>query len=165
MKGSRRVIGWIAVACGAAFVLLGAMPIFQGIHLEGVFIGLAAFIGGAWVLVGPEVRRSFRQLVGVWARQGRRDRSEREARRGAESAADPLLAVRILRLAREHGGLLTLAQVAMELNVPLQSAEAGLEECVRAGNALADYDIAHSHPVYRFPEFAPPQVDTDGDGR
>ena len=69
---------------------------------------------------------------------------------------DPLLPVRILRLAKDHAGIITVAQVAIELNVPLAHAEAGLAECVRAGNAMPDYDIAHAHPLYRFPEFLPP---------
>jgi hypothetical protein len=41
--------------------------------------------------------------------------------------------------------------------VPLDQAEAGLAECVRAGNAVPDYDIARAHAVYRFPEFIPPE--------
>ena len=44
----------------------------------------------------------------------------------------------------------------MELNVPLDQAQAGLDECVRAGNAFPDYDIARGHALYRFPEFAVP---------
>ena len=67
---------------------------------------------------------------------------------------DPLLPVRILKLAREHKGTLTVAEVAIGLNVPLDQAEAGLSECVRAGNAIPDYDIARAHALYRFPEFA-----------
>ena len=167
MKGLKRIIGWLAVACGAVLVFMGALPIFEGIHWEGVFIGLGAFAAGAWVLAGPEVRKSFGHLVGIWARD-RRPKPAREPRQVPPETApamDPLLPVRILRLAQEHHGILTLAQVAMELNVPIASAEAGLSECVRAGNAVADYDIAHAHPLYRFPEFAPTSVDTDRDGR
>jgi hypothetical protein len=70
---------------------------------------------------------------------------------------DPLLPVRILRLAKDHEGILTVAQVAIELNVPLDHADAGLAECVRAGNAIPDYDIAHAHPLYKFPEFLAPE--------
>lgn len=67
---------------------------------------------------------------------------------------DPLLPVRILKLAREHKGILTVAQVAISLDVPLDQAEAGLSECVRAGNATPDYDIPRAHAFYRFPEFS-----------
>ncbi len=159
MKGSKRVLGWIAVACGIVLVFVGASPIFLAIHWEGIFLGLAAFVAGALLLVGSEVRQSFRHLVGLWAgdRRDSRAKTRRQMPAEAGAAADPMLPVRILRLAREHGGILTLAQVAMELNVPIPMAEAGLAECVRAGNAVQDYDIAHSHPLYRFPEFAPPE--------
>ncbi len=68
----------------------------------------------------------------------------------------PAAAVRVLKLARELGGVLTVAQVAMELNVPLDQAQAGLDECVRAGNAFLDYDMARGHALYRFPEFVGP---------
>ena len=44
----------------------------------------------------------------------------------------------------------------MELTVPLDHAEAGLTECVRAGNAIPDYDIPRGHALYRFPEFTAP---------
>ena len=163
VKGIKRVIGWIAVACGVVLAFMGASPIFEAIHWEGVFLGLGAFVAGAWVLVGPEVRQSFRHLVGIWVqdRRSRQARGQREVKRETPAAVDPLLPVRILRLAQEHHGVLTLAQVAIELNVPIPSAEAGLAECVRAGNAVADYDIPHSYALYRFPEFASPQVDTE----
>ena len=66
--------------------------------------------------------------------------------------------MRILKLAKGHGGILTVAEVAMDLNVPLDQAEAGLSECVRAGNAVPDYDIQRAHAVFRFPEFLEPDA-------
>jgi hypothetical protein len=67
--------------------------------------------------------------------------------------------VRILKLAKSRGGTLTVSEVAIELDVPLDHAEAGLEACVRAGNALPDYDVARGHMLYRFPEFIDPGED------
>jgi hypothetical protein len=66
---------------------------------------------------------------------------------------DPLLAVRVLRLASEHGGKLTVAQTAMELDVSLDAAETALDECSRKGGAYMDADPKSGIPAYRFPEF------------
>jgi hypothetical protein len=71
-------------------------------------------------------------------------------------AIDPLLPVRILRLAREKAGALTVSEVAISLNVPLEQAEEGLRACVRAGNATMDYDVTRGFTFYTFPEFLPP---------
>jgi len=64
--------------------------------------------------------------------------------------------VSILKLAREKGGLLTVSTVAMELGMPLDVAEAGLDECARRGAAASEYDEARNTVFYRFPEFLPP---------
>jgi hypothetical protein len=155
MKLSQRIIGYGAVALGAISILVGALPWFHVVG-EAYVVGFVLFGAGAWILAGPELRDTARRAF----------KAAREARRGARRAAgrpgrvpviiDPLLPVRILKLAREQGGTLTVAQVAMELTVPLDHAEAGLNECVRAGNAIPDYDITRAHALYRFPEFAAP---------
>ena len=71
----------------------------------------------------------------------------------AEPKGDPLLAVRALRLASENGGRLSVAQTAMELNVPLAAAEAALDECAARGSAYIDVDPSNGIASYRFPEF------------
>ncbi len=156
MKLTQRVIGWALVAFGAVSIFAGASPVFEAIHLEGVLIGLASFGAGAWVLAGKELRGTIRRGLQAW--QDSRRSARRVSQRGPGAAAlmDRLLPVRILKLARELGGVLTVAQVAMELNVPLDQAQAGLDECVRAGNAFLDYDMARGHALYRFPEFVGP---------
>jgi hypothetical protein len=155
MKLSQRIVGYGAVILGALSVLVGALPWF-GVQVEAYAVGIVFFVSGSWILAGPELRDTARRAF----------KAAREARRGARRAAgrpgrvpiiiDPLLPVRILKLAKEQGGTLTIAQVAMELTVPLDHAEAGLNECVRAGNAIPDYDIPRAHALYRFPEFAAP---------
>ncbi len=155
MKPTHTIIGWSAVALGAVCVFVGASPLFPGIHWEGIFLGLGSFAAGAWVLAGPELRSSLRKALKVMRESGAATR--KHAPRGtATSMIDPLLPVRILRLARKRDGILTVAEVAIELEVPLDHAEAGLAECVRAGNAVPDYDVARAHAFYRFPEFVPP---------
>ncbi len=156
MKLSQRIIGYGAVILGAISVLVGALPLF-GVHGEAYAVGIVFFATGAWILAGTELRDTARR---AWRLPGSHGASRRSTwRPGREPVTiDPLLPVRILKLAREHGGMLTVAQVAMELTVPLDQAQAGLNECVRAGNAIPDYDIPRSHALYRFPEFIEPDA-------
>ena len=155
MKLSQRIIGYGAVILGAVRVLVGALPWF-GVQVEAYAVGIVFFATGAWVLAGPELRDTAMRAIAA-AREARRSSRRATRRPGRDPVIiDPLLPVRILKLAREMGGTLTVAQVAMELTVPLDHAEAGLNECVRAGNAIPDYDIPRGHAVYRFPEFAEP---------
>jgi hypothetical protein len=152
MKGSRRFLGWGALAFGAGSIVIGASPEFP-IFLEAFLIGGVFLAFGLWALAGPEVREALRRAARSMAA------SRKQARRDDRPppSIDPLLPVRILRLAREKGGILTVADVATGLDVPLDHARAGLEECVRAGNAMPDYDIPRAHELYRFPEFSAPE--------
>lgn len=159
MKLSQRVVGWSAVAFGAVCVFTAASPVFEAIHFEGVLIGLASFGAGAWVLAGKELRGTIRRGLRAWQDGRRSARHVAQRGPGAIALMDRLLPVRILKLAREQRGVLTVAQVAMELDVPLDQAQAGLDECVRAGNAIPDYDITRGHALYRFPEFTGPDRD------
>ncbi len=158
MKDSPRVVGWSAVAFGALCVFVGASPLFPGVHWEGILVGLGSFGAGAWLLAGPELRATFRKAFKVMQQSRTFTRRPAGRRPAAASGIDPLLPVRILKLAKDKNGILSVADVAMGLDVPLDHAEAGLAECVRAGNAVPDYDIARAHPIYRFPEFLPPEA-------
>jgi hypothetical protein len=71
---------------------------------------------------------------------------------------DPMIPVKILKLAKTHNGILTASQVAVELNLPLKTAEAGLEECVRYNHAMADYDMKRDFKFYKFQEHLPPEA-------
>jgi hypothetical protein len=152
----QRIVGYTAIAMGGISLLVGASPLFP-IGLEAFLISGFFFAVGAWVLAGRELRASIRRAIAVMLEKRRADRQGSGRGRTGPLSIDPLLPVRILRLAKDHAGIITVAQVAIELNVPLDHAEAGLAECVRAGNAMPDYDITHAHALYRFPEFLPPE--------
>jgi len=163
MKETSRILGWALVGLGGVSIFVGASPLFP-VGIEAFVLGAACFAAGAWVLAGRDLRETIRRGLKA-ARQSRRELRGPGRRGGAErhpggsrsgELRDPLLPVRILKLAREHAGILTVAQVAISLEVPLDQAHAGLEECVRAGNALPDFDLHRGHAVYRFPEFAEP---------
>ncbi len=157
MNRRSRIVGWVLVGAGAVCTLIGISPLFE-IRFEAYFLGFALFGTGAWVLAGKDLRDTIRR--GVRATRAARRSKRRAGERGSSGVPlqDPLLPVRILKLAQGQAGLLTVAQVAMELNVPLDQAQAGLDECVRAGNALPDYDLSRGHALYRFPEFTPPET-------
>jgi len=152
MKFSQRFVGWVLVALGAVSLFVGASPIFP-VWIEAFVLGGAFFAAGAWILAGKDLRDTIRRGLRAW----RETRKTNEMHRFPSAAlTDPLLPVRILKLARQEHGSLTVARVAMELNVTLKQAQAGLDECVRAGNALPDYDILRGLASYRFPEFTEP---------
>jgi hypothetical protein len=65
---------------------------------------------------------------------------------------DPMLPVKILKLAKERKGILTASMVALELEIPLDQVEAGLNECIRYGHAMADFDMEKEITIYRFHE-------------
>jgi hypothetical protein len=147
LKRSRRILGYTIFAVGVAGIFVGASPIFP-VFLEAFVVGGVLIGAGIWILAGPDLRALLRRALGLTlSRRGERRNP------APRTIIDPLLPVRILKLARERKGTLTVAEVAIGLNVPLDQAEAGLSECVRAGNAFPDYDIAHAHALYRFPEF------------
>ena len=146
----KRIIGYILVGFGVLSVLDFFSPIpIPTTFLGAFFTGGIAIVAGAWMLTGG----GWLVYLKRWA--ATRDRGS--ARKPDAVKFDPLLPVEILRLARERGGLLTVSNVSIELNVPLDQAGAALEECVRRGNAFPDYDIDRQHAVYRFPEFMPPR--------
>jgi hypothetical protein len=158
VKPSQRITGWSLIVVGGISLFVGLSPLFP-IGLEAFLLGGVFSAAGAWVLAGSELRSTIRRALRAW-RDARRS-ALRASQRGPGAAAllDRLLPVRILKLAREQRGVLSVAQVAMELNVPLDQAQAGLDECVRAGNAVPDFDMVRGHALYRFPEFAGPDRD------
>jgi len=150
MKNLSRVAGYSVIAFGGAAIFVGASPLFP-VYFSAFLVGGLLIAVGLWILAGRELRGLLRRAL--------RTRRAAGAFHGARSqrrppvVIDPLLPVRILKLAKSREGTLTVSEVAIELNVPLDHAEAGLEACVRAGNALPDYDVARGHMLYRFPEF------------
>jgi len=146
-KRKRRVLGYSAIAVGTASTIVFLSPIFP-IGIEGLVIG-AIFFGIAWWALG---NASFSRLLHPVGRPPAE----------ATVPIDPLLPVQILRLAREAGGTLTVAQVAMELNIPISEAQTGLLACVRSGSASEDYNVEAGYAVFTFPEFRRPEPGSEG---
>ncbi len=123
-------------------------------------VGLSAFIIGGLLIGAGFLLRANRDEAGriQWGRLKSlfAPSPTRPAGTGAKRDIDPMLAVRTLRLASEKGGRLTVAQASMELNVPIDSAEAALDECAAKGGAFIDVDEKTGIATYRFPEFEAP---------
>ena len=112
----------------------------------------AAIDGGSAVPEALKARATARARLLNWS--GAADYLERLIMSAPdESSPVELEYVRVLRLASERGGTLTVAQTAMDLDVSLDAAEAALDECSRKGGAYIDTDPKTGIPSYRFPEF------------
>ena len=152
----KRILGYLLLSFG----ILSVIDFFSPIPIPTTFLGAfvtggIAIAAGAWLLTG-----------GGWLAYLKRWAATREAGSARQSHRlpfNPLLPVEILRLARENDGILTVSKVAIALNVPLDQAAAALEECVRKGNAMPDYDIDGQTALYRFPEFIPRRDRLTGD--
>jgi hypothetical protein len=154
LKKGRRVVGYGAIVLGTASTIVFMSPIFP-IGIEAFLIGGVFFGIAYWALANPGIagiaRRLFPRLV------------------EPPGPIAPRLPVQILRFARERHGELTVSQVAIELNIPIPEAEAGLNACVLSGNATEDYDVRRGFALYRFPEFTSPDTEPkrleEGGGR
>jgi hypothetical protein len=147
-KGIRRTLGYLALSAGGVATFVFLSPVFP-IGIEAFLVGGVFFALGAWALAGPDIRKALRRLAAARG-IGTRPREPRALE------IDPLLPVRILRLARERRGALTVSEVAISLDIPLDQAEEGLHACVRSGNATMDFDVTRGFTFYTFPEYLPP---------
>ncbi len=143
----RRVAGIGCVAYGILNILFIGSPMMATMGPSAIIVGTLFTAGGLFLLrpEGGSPPRLGSLFPGAFRRIG-----ERQIR------VDPLLPVRVLRLAEGHAGSLTVSAVAMALEVGLDDAQAALDELVRKGAANVDIDLASGVATYRFPEFLPP---------
>jgi hypothetical protein len=135
---------------GLILVILGFASIALPFTREFVIISLFLIIFGASRFIADLGVKD--RLRGVWG-SGRRSSIGQD--KGAASRIDPLLPVRVLKLAESHSGVLTVSVVAMALNVGLEECQIALDELVRKGAANVDVDLSTGVATYRFPEFLP----------
>jgi hypothetical protein len=142
-KPPKQPVQWSKAAGYACFIfgILNLADLFSPIRTPAaVFIGSISIACAVFLLI-PGKKAWFRKIREQWKKTAPK-----------KQLRDPLLPVKILRLAKAHKGILTLSQVAMELNITLDDAEAGLDECVRSGLAMADFDMEKEVKYYRFQE-------------
>lgn len=138
----RKIVGWLLVIFGVLSALDFVGPLIPGQGFLAVLIGLVSAGSGVW-------------LLGAGSAIGRRLRALASPSRPRKAAVDPMLSVRVLRLARASSGTLTVSEVAMTLEVGLEAAQAALDDLVEKGQATADVDISSGVATYAFPEFLP----------
>lgn len=141
----RRLVGAGLIGLGVANILNFWAPAPVPTFGPSAFIMGGLLIGAGLLLRAPRGesgRIAWDRLFGI-------------ARLGAArpKPVDPMLAVRILKLASESGGSLSVSQAAIKLNVALDDAQAALDECAVKGTAYIQVDEATGIPAYRFPEF------------
>jgi len=146
----RKLFGTILIGAGLANILNFWAPV------PVPTVGITAFIiGGLCIGAGVMLRRSrpsARHIDSMHDRLGSLRGQDTDGKAPAKPV-DALLAVRVLRLASESKGSLTVSRVAMDLNVPLDAAQTALEECVMKGTASMEIDGLTGITHYVFPEF------------
>jgi hypothetical protein len=135
---------------GAILFLFGLVTFFLPFTEEFRFISIILLIFGIVQIV-----REF-GVAGRIQALLRSNRSQQVEDKSGQRRIDPLLPVRVLKLAESRGGVLTVSMVAMALNVGLDECQSALDELVRKGAALADVNLATGVASYSFPEFLPP---------
>jgi hypothetical protein len=141
---------------GAILIVLGLVSMFLPFTREFALISVILIAFGASSVVreiGGKGR--LRSLFGSLRRP-----SEPPAR--MQPRIDPLLPVRVLKLAESRSGLVTVSSVAMALNVGLDECQLALDELVRKGAANVDVDFSTGVASYSFPEFLPRKIDEPG---
>jgi hypothetical protein len=138
------VLGFItlpSVRFGPEFFLISAFLIALGTVRIAKELGVRDRIGG---------------LIGSIGKRTAEDPGK------ARPRIDPLLPVRVLKLAEAHSGVVTVSSVAMALNVGLDECQFALDELVRKGAANVDVDMATGVASYSFPEFLPHTIEGAG---
>ncbi|MFA6507914.1 MAG: hypothetical protein WCT14_17560 [Treponemataceae bacterium] len=150
----RRLLGNILIAFGGLNILNFYAP--RPIPT----VGISAFIvGGLFITIGIVVRRKKNGSESIGFDSVKSLFKKSRNKEAEKKNTDPLMAVRVLRLAAEKGGKLSVAQTAMELNIPLDTAEKALDECASKGGAYIDINSSTGIASYQFPEFSPKDSD------
>lgn len=117
---------------GAAVLAAVALFMLSGFFASGAQAGDAASLAALALGVGLPGA-----CAGLLVRAHRRERTLGDGRRAA--LRDQTLDLDILRLAREHGGRLTAVEVAMELSVAPEHAQAALDRLML--RRVADVEV------------------------
>lgn len=144
----RRLVGWGLIGLGLANIVNFMAPrpiptVGAGAIVSGVILVMAGLgVSGLGTAIGERLRLLLR--------------SEAAPRKAAPRPVDPMLPVRLLKLAERRGGRLTVSVAAMSLEIGLDQAQAALEELERRGAASSEIDESTGLLTWRFPEFLPP---------
>jgi hypothetical protein len=116
-------------------------------------VGLSAILVGAFFIISGMILRIPDTSGKIrWDRLIRSKNSTKNEKK-EKITFDPLLSVRVLKLASQKKGRLTVAQTAISLEIPIDQAEASLDDCVTRGIARIEIDPATGLTYYYFSEF------------
>jgi len=140
---------------GIVLVVLGFISI-PFVRFGDEFLLISAFLLAAGIAtIVREIGTSGRLRGLLWSM-----RRTTDTRGKAQSPRiDPLLPVRVLKLAESRSGKVTVSSVAMGLNVGLDECQLALDELVRKGAANVDVDLSTGIASYSFPEFLPHTIE------
>jgi hypothetical protein len=146
----KKILGVILVAFGLISIALPFTREFIVISLFFIIFGTVSILRG----IGGKER--VYDLLRSMRRSNVSDSTD------SSRYIDPLLPVRVLKLAEARAGVLTVSSVAMALNVGLDECQLALDELVRKGAANVDVDISTGVASYLFPEFLPHIIEGAG---
>jgi hypothetical protein len=144
---------------GALLVVLGIVSL-PFVRFGGEFLLVSVFLlsfGSIQLIRNSTISSRLRELIGSSRRFRTPGPGETPSRK-----IDPLLPVRVLKLAEARSGVLTVSSVAMALNVGLDECQLALDDLVRKGAANVDVDISTGVASYLFPEFLPHIIEGAG---
>lgn len=123
-----------------------------GLVIAAVF-GILWLRGGSWIWIFPAAFAGVIPMMhglrkALEERSGRRERVESRARRPEDSERE------VLRLARNHGGVLTPSLVALESELSIAEAEKVLESLASRGHSSVEVR-SNGRIEYEFAEFKP----------
>lgn len=144
----RKFISILMGILGVLNVVLFWTPAFPTMGVQAFIVGGLCLLASFLIWPRPKAVGSRIQWEKLAAAKGAASKPA-----GEKKKTDPLLPVKILRLAEKEGGTLTLARAAMGLDVPLDAANEALDECTRQGNAIMEVDEGSGLTRWEFPEF------------
>ena len=144
----RKLLAWVLMITGAASILNFFAP------LPIPTVGPLAIISGFTLLISGLIILNLKVMPWVKLLKDQDKSSQKPVIK-----IDPMLPVSILKIAKKHEGILTVSIVSVELDVPLDMAEAGLDECVRFGQATVDFDMKKEIKYYSFKEHMPEKIE------
>ena len=141
---------------GTALVILGSISMVVPFTREFMLVSvILVVLGIATIIRGSGIGSRLRHLFDA-------QRRPIQPQVKPQPRIDPLLPVRVLKLAESRSGVITVSSVAIALNVGLDECQLALDELVRKGAATVDVDLSNGVASYSFPEFLPRMQDGAG---
>lgn len=152
----RKFLGTLSIIFGTLNLLNFMAPIPIPTVGISAILGAVFFIGLGFILridKNAEGKIEWKRLFSA-LRQNKAVPANKKTYTATDSVEiNPMLAVEVLKLASSREGILTIAQTAIALNIPIDQAEKALDICATKGSAYIEINPDTGVAIYSFPEF------------